>query len=185
VVEAADPVLAPPLDDLDSVGPSGPYEPADDAASEAGAETEPPITDEPPAEHSTEPPRPSPTTAVIEEATSERPRAPLELEPVWPTVRRTVEGFGSKPPTPRKLINELKRVAETGAFGDDSPTDGDFDDLIRQCVDSGRLRRVRKGFSTVLRLRETETPPDAASGDEPPAEAVAAPEPTDGTTQGG
>lgn len=76
----------------------------------------------------------------------------LELEEAWPVVQQAVQGFGARPPTPRKLIGELQRIRGDGGFGSPSPSDGNLDDLLKKCVESGRLRKERKGFSTVLKL---------------------------------
>jgi len=117
-------------------------------------------------EAATPPPPPAEVATVEPEPDDERAPTPSLLldDSTWETVRRALATF-EKAPTPRRLITELRRVAESGAFGDSNPSDGDLDALIRQCVDAGRLRRQRRGFATVLRVTDSnasETTPTEA-----------------------
>jgi uncharacterized LabA/DUF88 family protein len=110
-------------------------------------------------------------TAGAEPEESRSPRrasAPVEAEPApeerltgigldsasWDLLRQAVDSFGSKPPSPRKLLVVLKQWSGEGRFGEPTPTDADMQELLRQAVETGKLERLRKGFSTIYRLPE-------------------------------
>ena len=55
-------------------------------------------------------------------------------------------------------------MRDEGRFGERSPTGADLAELIRESVETGRLLKVRKGFSTTYRLPEPEAQPEPVAG---------------------
>ena len=71
----------------------------------------------------------------------------------WSSVRRGLESFGSKPPSIRKLINQLKKMRDDGEL-EEKLSDDDLQLLVKECVEHGRIEKVSRGFATILRLKE-------------------------------
>jgi uncharacterized LabA/DUF88 family protein len=72
----------------------------------------------------------------------------------WPHLLRALDSFGSRPPSPRKLVNQLKKMRDSGELWGADSSDDELQELVKHWLEEGRLEKVSRGFATIVRLKQ-------------------------------